>query len=406
MLLTRSPYGRTPAAPASDTIKHVTDQQPPPPRSVPGRGVRLLTVHRVPIYFSPITLLFIFFFAASFATVAQDRVTGVANARSYTLGLAASLILMVCIVLHELGHALVAQSLRFEVDAISVNGFMGLTQFSPEPQTPGRSFLVSVSGPLVNLVIGGAAALWYPAVNPNSTGGFFVFSLAFINLALGIFNLLPGLPLDGGSAFASGIWKVTGDRNVATRAAGYAGYVVAAVMVVYGIREQRSNGAGLYLLFIGFIMALGATQAIRRSRVVEKLPSLSAGSVARPAVTVEANLPLSEALRRAQAAGVTAVIVADSSGRPWAVMNGAAVDSVPEDRRPWTTINQVSRPIEEGMKIPADLSGQELMQRLSQVPASEYVVYGPDEQPTGVLVMVDVVARIDPAAAHRFVPRR
>jgi hypothetical protein len=104
--------------------------------------------------------------------------------------------------------------------------------------------------------------------------------------------------------------------------------------------------------------------------------------------------------------GVTAVIVADSSGRPWAVMNGAAVDAVPEDRRPWTTINQVSRPIEEGMKIPADTGGQQLLELLSQTPASEYVVYGPDGQPTGVLVMVDVVARLDPAAAARTVPGR
>lgn len=363
-------------------------------------------MHRVPIYFSPLTLLFIFFFAASFSTLAQERVTGIAHSRSYTLGLADAVILMICIVLHELGHALVAQSLKFEVDAISVNGFMGLTQFSPEPQTPGRSFLVSVSGPLVNLVIGGAATLGYHSVNQSSTVGFIIWSVAWTNIALGIFNLLPGLPLDGGSAFASGVWKITGDRNVATRTAGYAGYVVAAALVVYGLEQHRSNGFALYLLLIAFVLSLGATNAIKRSRVIEKLPNLTASSVARRAVTVDANLPLSEALRRAQAAGVTAIIVADSSGRPWAVMNGAAVDAVPEDRRPWTTINQVSRPIEDGMKIPADLSGQELMQRLSQVPASEYVVYGPDGQPTGVLVMVDVVARLDPAAANRFVPRR
>jgi Zn-dependent protease len=406
MLLTQSPYGRAPAALASDTIKRVTDQQPSPPRHLPGRGLRLLTVHRVPIYFSPITLLFIFFFSASFSTLAQERVTGIANARSYTLGLADAVILMICIVLHELGHALVAQSFKFEVDAISVNGFMGLTQFSPEPQTPGRSFLVSVSGPLVNLVIGAAAWLAYPSVNPNTTAGYFVFSIAWMNMALGIVNLLPGLPLDGGAAFASGVWKLTGDRNVATRAAGYAGYVVAAALVVYGFQRPRTGGATLYLLVVALFLCLGATNAIKRSRVIEKLPSISASTIARRAVTVDANLPLSEALRRAQAMGVTAVIVSDSSGRPWAVMNGAAADAVPEERRPWTTINQVSRPIEDGMKIPADLSGQELMGRLSQVPASEYVVYGPDGQPTGVLVMVDVVARLDPAAANRFVPRR
>jgi Zn-dependent protease len=316
-----------------------------------------------------------------------------------------SVILIICIVLHELGHALVAQIFKFEVDSISVNGFMGLTQFSPEPQTPGRSFLVSVSGPLVNAIIGGAAWLAYPSVNPDTTAGYFVFSIAFTNLGLAALNLLPGAPLDGGSAFAAGVWKVTGDRNVAIRAAGYFGYVVAAALVIYGYSLHQA-GATLYTLFIAFLLVLGATQAIRRSRVIEKLPSVTAAAVARRAVTVDANLPLSEALRRAQAMGVTAIIVADSSGRPWAVMNGAAVDAVPEDRRPWTTINQVSRPIEDGMKIPAYLGGQELMERLSQTPASEYVVYSADGQPTGVLVMVDVVARIDPAAAHRFVPRQ
>jgi Zn-dependent protease len=372
---------------------------------VPGRGVRLLTVHRVPIYFSPFTLLIVFLFAASFSRLAQDRVTGIANARSYTLGLADALILMLCIVLHELGHALVAQRFRFEVDAITVYGFMGVTQFSPEPQTPSRSFLVSVSGPLVNLVIGAAAWAGYPYVNPNTTAGFFIFSIAWINLWLGVLNLLPGLPLDGGAAFASGVWKITGDRHMATRVAAYSGYVVAAAAVIYGL-QQPQGGAGAYSLLIAVMLSLGATSAIKRSRVVEKLPSLTAGAVARRAVTVDANQPLSEALRRAQAMGVTAVIVADSSGRPWAVMNGAAADAVPEERRPWTTINQVSRPIEDGMRIPVELGGQELMERLSQTPASEYVVYGPDGQPTGVLVMVDVVARLDPAAASRYAPRR
>jgi hypothetical protein len=88
-------------------------------------------------------------------------------------------------------------------------------------------------------------------------------------------------------------------------------------------------------------------------------------------------------------------------------MNGAAADAVPVERRPWTTINQVSRPIEDGMRIPESLGGQELMARLQTTPASEYLVFDPaDGRPTGVLVMVDVVARIDPAAAARLAPRR
>jgi CBS domain-containing protein len=153
------------------------------------------------------------------------------------------------------------------------------------------------------------------------------------------------------------------------------------------------------------MLGAGAANALRRNQVVERLPGLTAGGIARKAVTVEANLPLSEALRRAEAAGVTAVIVADSSGRPWAVMNGAAVDAVPANRRPWTTINEVSRPIEDEMRIPESLSGEELMQRLASFSASEYVVYAPDDRLTGVLVTVDFVARIDPAAAARLARR-
>ncbi len=383
----------------------MTDQQPPPSRSAPGRGFRLLTVHRIPIYFSPFTLLIIVLFSANFETLARDRVTGVTNSHSYTLGLAAALILMLSIVLHELGHAFVAQRLRFEVDAITVYGFMGVTEFHPQPETPSRSFLTSVSGPLVNLVIGAIAWGLYPSVNPDTTVGFFVFSIAWINVSLGVLNLLPGLPLDGGAAFAAGVWKATGNQGQATRVAAYSGYVVAAAFAVYGL-SLGSNGAGGYTLAVAALLAIGAYSSLKRSRVVERIPSLTAGAVARRPITVEANLPLSEALRRAQAQGVTAVIVADSSGTPWAVMNGAAADSVPAERRPWTSINQVSRPIEDGMRITEGLSGQELMQHVSDNPASEYVVYGPDGLPSGVLVMVDLVARLDPAAAARLAPRR
>jgi Zn-dependent protease len=375
------------------------------PRTLPGRGLRVATIHRVPIYVSPFTLIIVVLFAGQFANLAQNRVYGAADSHTYALGVLAALLLMVSIVLHELGHALVAQGFKFDVEAITIYGFMGVTQFRPEPQTPARGFWVSVSGPLVNLVIGAAATVGYAYLDPHTSVGFVVFCVAWINLGLGVLNLLPGLPLDGGAAFASGVWKLTGDRSKATRAACYSGFVVAAALGVWGLQQFQSGG-GAYTLFVAALVGLGAGSALKNSRVIEKVPTLVAGAIARPAVTVAANLPLAEALRQAQAQGVTAVIVADSSGTPWAVMNGAAADSVPPERRPWTTINQVSRPIEDGMRIPEGLAGQALMERLSHTPASEYVVEGPDGRPTGVLVMVDFVARLDPAAAARLAPRR
>jgi Zn-dependent protease len=367
--------------------------------------MRVVTIHRVPLYLSPITLLFVVVLAGSFAPVVENRLGADSNVRTYGLAVAAAVLTICFIALHELGHALVAQRLRFDVEAITIYGFVGVTEFRPEPQTPGAGFLVAVSGPLVNVVAGLGASIGYGHMDPDTAAGFLVFSVAWTNSALAIFNLLPGLPLDGGQVLASGVWKATGDRHQATRVAAYVGFAVAGAWAIFTVTRGGGSGYALWGLVFAGMLGVGAASALRHSRVVERLPGLTAGAIARKAVTVDANLPLSEALRRAEAAGMTAVIVADSSGRPWAVMNGAAADAVPANRRPWTTINEVSRPIEDEMRIPEGLSGEELMQRLSAFSASEYVVQAPDGRLTGVLVTVDFVARIDPAAAARFARR-
>lgn len=378
---------------------------------MPGRGLRVLTIHRVPIYVSPISIVFLVYLAWAFEglvrnRLAQESFVAVSNGRTYGIAALIAVATLISIVLHELGHALVAQRLHFEVQGITIYGFVGLTEFRPEPKTPSSGFVVSISGPLVNLLIGIPAVIWYSSIDPNTSVGVFAFGLAWVNIVLGIFNLLPGPPLDGGAAFAAAVWKVTGDRNRAARIAAYSGFVVAAVLAVIWFRDARQGNSSILFVLFAAMIGLSAAASLKRTRVLENLPSLTAQGAERKAVIVDANLPLSEALRRAQAENVTAVIVADSSGRPWAVMNGAAADAVPAERRPWTTINEVSRPIEDGMRIPESLGGQELMDRLAAFPASEYVVYGEDGQPTGVLVMVDVVARIDPAAAARLTPRR
>ena len=371
---------------------------------MPGRGVRLLSVNRVPIYVSPISLIFLIYMGWVFDRLARDRLLGVSDNEAYTLGASLAVVTLLSIVLHELGHSLVAQGFGFKVRAITIFGFVGLTEFD-EPQRPLPAFVVSVSGALVNLAIGIPAMFWYLSSNEFSAVGVFAFGVAYINITLGLFNLLPGLPLDGGAALSAVVWKVTGDRERANRFASYSGFVIAFGLAVWSL-SSNGRGPGSYLLGLAALIALGAASSLKRSKIIVKLPGIVAGLVQRPAVTVEANLPLSEALRRAETLGVTAVIVNDSSGRPWAIMNGGAADAVPLERRPWTTINQVSRPLEDGMRIPESLGGQELMDRLQTTPASEYLVYGPDERPTGVLVMVDVVARIDPAAAARLAPRR
>ena len=229
--------------------------------------------------------------------------------------------------------------------------------------------------------------------------------MAWINLALGVFNLAPGLPLDGGHVLQAAVWRVTGNRARATQVAAYVGFVVAGLLVIWAL-SLRTFGASLITLMFAVWLGTSAFAALRGQQVRERLPGLSAGALARPALPVDGNVPLAEALRRAQEAGATALVAVDSRGEPAALMNGAAADATPVERRPWVTLSSVSRPIGAELRVPASVAGEDLLALLQENPASEYLVVGADGTPQGVLASVDLVARLDPQAARKMAARR
>jgi hypothetical protein len=112
-------------------------------------------------------------------------------------------------------------------------------------------------------------------------------------------------------------------------------------------------------------------------------------------------VPLAEALRRAQQVGATALVAVDSRGEPVALMNGAAADATPAERRPWVSLSSVCRPLTPELKVAADVEGEDLLRLLEAHPASEYLVVDANGAPAGVLVTVDLIARLDPQAAQR-----
>src|SRR3954447_26044401 len=375
------------------------------PRVSPGRGLRVPSVRGVPVYISPFAPIFALLVAQSAVYLAEDRLPGLEQWRVYGLVAAVALGFLASLVLHELGHALVAQRLGFDVHSVTIFGFAGFTEYRPEARNPGSAFLVSVCGPLVNLVLGAAGTAAYQVVGPDTVGGVALFELAFINVALGIFNLAPGLPLDGGHVLQAVLWRITGNRLRATRVAAYVGIVVAVLLGLWAL-SLNSFGPSVITLMFALWLGFGAFATMRQSEVRARLPGLSAGALARPALPVDGGLPLAEALRRAQTAGATALVAVDSRGTPVALMNGAAADATPVERRPWVTLASVSRPITADLQVAAGMAGEELLRLLEDHPASEYLVLGDDGQPSGVLAAVDLVARLDPQAARRLAVRR
>ncbi len=363
-----------------------------------GRGLRLLSFRGVPVFVSPLTLLFALIVGSLYSRLDAGRLPDLSQRQVWLLAGVSALAFIVSLVLHEVGHALVAQRLGFEVLSITVFGFAGVTHFRPEPQTPRAEALVAVAGPAVNLVIAALGWAAYQATPSGSALGTLVLDVFSLNLALGLFNLAPGLPLDGGRVLLAGIWRVSHDQLRATRAAAYAGFVVAAVIVVAGILLGGSSSPIWLLATAGFI-AVGAWQTLQRARVRSHLPGLSAGGLARRALPVEASLPLSEAMRRAGESRSRAVVVVDGRGEPAALMNGAAADAVPAERRPWTSVGDVARTLAPGLVLDSELSGEQLLAALEATPASEYLVVQRG-QPVGVLAAVDLAARLSQPSAR------
>ncbi len=355
----------------------------------------------VPIYLSPVTLVFALITASFVARIDRDRLPDLADGRIYLLAAITAVGFVISLVLHEMGHAVAALRYGLRVHAITVYGFAGMTEIEPEPQTPSREFVVAFSGPAVNGLLAGVLFAALIGIDSDGQAGVVIFDLAVTNLLLFILNSAPGLPLDGGRYVVAGVWGVTRDRLRGNRAGAYGGFVVGAAFAVWGLSMLGNGISGLWTIAIAVFVAGGAYQSLRRTQVRERLPGLVAGKIARRTLPIGADVPLAEALRRAEETGATALVVTDPDGKPIMIMNGAAVDALPEERRPWVPVSSVSRTIEPGMVLRAEVSGEELLAAVQGHPATEYLVEQAG-RPVGVLAMVDLIARIDPAAASRM----
>jgi hypothetical protein len=145
---------------------------------------------------------------------------------------------------------------------------------------------------------------------------------------------------------------------------------------------------------LAFVIALflwsGSSNAMAAARLRRRLPGLVARDLARRTLTVPDDLPLGEAVRRAQEARAGGIVTVTGTGRPTGLVNEAALLATPEDRRPWVAVSTVARTLEEGLTLPATISGEDLVLAISRQPASEYLLVEDDGSIYGVLATSDV----------------
>ncbi len=199
--------------------------------------------------------------------------TNWSQAEYWIVGGFTTLLFFGSVLLHELAHSLVARRFGIPVKRITLYIFGGISETQIEPETAGAEFWITVSGPLVNLILAGllaGLAIFAAGFEPLLAT---LKYLAYINLLLGLFNLLPGFPLDGGSVLMSIIWRITRNKHWGTLAAASIGSFIAYLLILVGALQVFSGNLinGLWIAFIGWFMLTASGAAVRRERLQELL---------------------------------------------------------------------------------------------------------------------------------------
>lgn len=324
-------------------------------------------------------------------------------AGGYLIGLGFVVSLLGSVLLHELGHALTARRFGIGVKGITLELLGGYTEMDRDAPTPRIDLLVSLAGPAVSAVLGAAAVAVTLALPEHTLGHQLAFQLAVSNVVVAVFNVLPGLPLDGGRALRAAVWAATRDRHRATEVAGWVGRVVAVgtggaavVLALTGPSTPLVLLAMPLMLLVAFTLWRGAGQSIRLARITRRLPLIDLPRLARPVCAVPAGTPLAEAQRRAGGTGPpVALLVTDSAGCPHALVNPAAAAAVPVNRRPWLSVDEVARPLAEVPTVPVGLDGEQVMETVRQHPGAQYVVTS-GEDVVGILYLADLAQLLEP----------
>jgi Zn-dependent protease len=379
-------------------------------RKVPGRNSLREGIALGRIAGIRVVLAYSWFVIAAFTVVAYGPILEQGNPRlgatAYFVAFAYALLLLISVLVHELAHALTAKIYGWTTEKIVLNLWGGHTQFENFTASPGRSMLVAMAGPAANFVLAGGGWALVSTGVLTGVAEILVNIFMWANFVIAVFNVLPGLPLDGGRLVESAVWKATGSQAKGTVAAGWAGRVIVVLLVLWFVLlpTLRGDRPDISLMLItvlvcGFLW-VGASGAIQHGRLRGRLHLVNALALAEPAVGVAQSNSVADVLQ-VSPAGQPAVVVCGPDGRPVALVDPSAVAAVPLGAVTSTPVTAVSNPLGAGAYVPEWSNGQELIQYLSQLEGREYAVVDRGGKVTGLLRQAAVLSAITGKGVQR-----
>ncbi|MFV0253677.1 MAG: site-2 protease family protein [Beutenbergiaceae bacterium] len=359
------------------------------------RGLRLGTIGGVPLFLTPGWALVAVILILLFGPTVQ-RALGIGLLPAAVLAAAIPVLLALSVLLHELAHGLMAQRFRVQVREYVLSLWGGHTAFGSEIDRPGASALISLAGPLTNLVLAGI--FWYFAQDSDGPAlALILFAVAITNGFVAVFNLLPALPMDGGRLLEALVWRVSGDRDLGTLIAGRCGQVIAVVVALGSIGYSAQTLAwmtGIWGVLIGLTLWRGATVAVRAAHARRAVRDVDLGAWAIP-VTVLAYDASVAALHR-QATPGSLVLLSGQDNVPSAWVQPKAVAAVPAAEQHQTPLSAVAVPLPEQALLNQHTGAGAVAQlaQAARAGARYAVLVGLDRQALAVVDIVDAGRRL------------
>jgi Zn-dependent protease/CBS domain-containing protein len=335
-----------------------------------------------------------------------EALPGLSSERYWGMGAVAAILLFLSVLLHELGHSYVAQHYRIPIGQITLFLFGGVAHMAKEPPNPRAEFLIAIAGPIVSFVLG-AGCLAMAAATEASLGapgmqGFVVLGglLGLVNVQLGLFNLIPGFPLDGGRVLRAGLWAWSKNFHRATGQAATIGVVcgflfggLGALLLggsIVGTVDQSMAGNGGWLLFIGAFLFSAAWSARRQILLRQALDLTAVRDVMiRTIVSIEADLSVQRAVDDYFIAQGSGGFPVTEAGQVVGLITVDDVQALSQGLWPWRIVREVMRPASPGLFVAPDYSIKQALDRMVQDGWDQLVVVE-DEKPIGLLTRAAV----------------
>ncbi len=316
---------------------------------------------------------------------------------SMLLAGAFAVLLGASVLAHELGHCVVALQLGIPVRRLRLFLLGGLSEIARTPRRPMHEGVIAAAGPAVSALLAGLcgiALLFMPAEGPV---WLLVLECAVANLAVAVFNLLPGLPLDGGRMLRAGVWAASGRRGTGTKAAVVGGWLVAAALMIWALWGVATESPDRWLrlgvcLFTAWFVVSGARGELAADRRRGWPEGLVLADLVRPVLQLPAESPVADALAAAAGRGV---VLVRADGVAAGLLDPIAAERL-AGQSPMAPAEQAAEPILPESVLLQSEPGEEIAERVQETAAWQFLVVDEDGRPAGVLRREDIRGTVPP----------